>query len=137
MSERLTYLMARWLDGTASKEERKELWGLSLEAANQEQLRTELEGAWSGVPDEQSMSAGKINELFERIGSDHGGGMDVERLKEVVEGMDAGRMEEAVEGMDAGRMDEAVEGRKLPFRRRLLWSAAAAAVVILVIGNLI
>src|SRR6187399_2725004 len=70
MSERLTHLMARWLEGTATKEERKELWGLSLEVANQEQLRTELERAWSGVTDEQSMSAGKIDELFEKIGRD-------------------------------------------------------------------
>ena len=112
MSERLTHLMARWMEGTATKEERKELWGLSLEAANQEQLRTELGGAWSGVTNEQSMSAGKIDELFEKIGS------------------------ERVEGMDAEPVEEAVVGRERPFRRRLLWSAAAA-VVIFVIGTLI
>src|SRR4051812_46833005 len=106
MSGRLTHLMARWLEGTATKEERKELWGLSLEAANQEQLSTELEGAWSGVTDEQSMSAGKVDELFEKIGSVR------------------------VEDMDAEPVEEAVVGRQRPFRRRLLWSTAAAAVVI-------
>lgn len=69
MSERLTYLMARWLDGTASKEERKELWGLSLEAANREQLESEVEAVWE-ESDAEGMSAGKIDELFEKIGRD-------------------------------------------------------------------
>jgi len=113
MSERLTYLMARWLDGTSSKEEQRELWGLSLEAANQERLKAELEGAWSGVTDEQSMSAGRIDALFEKIGSD------------------------PVERMGAEPHQEQFIGRKRPFGRRILRSMAAAAVVILVIGILI
>ncbi|MBN9385806.1 MAG: FecR domain-containing protein [Chitinophagaceae bacterium] len=111
MSERLTYLMARWLDGTASKEERKELWGLSLEAANQEQLQreveavwgeeSEVEAVWREESDAEGMSAGKIDELFEKIGR-----------------------------------DQQPFGRRLISRRRLLWSAAAA-VIIFVIGTLI
>ncbi|MDO6430003.1 FecR domain-containing protein [Flavitalea sp. BT771] len=113
MSERFTYLMARWLDGSSSKEEQRELWGLSLEAANQELLKAELERTWSGVTDEQSMSAGKIEALFEKVGSD------------------------AAERMDAEPPAEALIGRKWLFGRWILGSTAAAAVVMLVIGTLI
>jgi len=82
MSERFTYLITRWLDGTATKEEQKELWGLSLEAAHQDQLNTELESAWTMVTAEESMSVEKVDQLFEKLGSEPVRVIDLERKQQ-------------------------------------------------------
>ncbi|MBS1602370.1 MAG: FecR domain-containing protein [Bacteroidetes bacterium] len=69
MSERLTYLLNRWLDSTASPEDQKELWGMVLDSSHQQQLETELEDVWTTLEGEEQMSVEKIDELFKKIDS--------------------------------------------------------------------
>lgn len=108
MSERLTYLLNRWLDSTASMKEQKELWGMVLDPSHQEQLATELEKVWAISEGEEQMSVEKIDELFKMIDS---------RSPGIIQSLQEG----------PGR-------QKHPGRRLLFWTMAAAASIILAIG---
>jgi len=108
MSERLIYLLHRWLDGTASQQEQKELWGMVLDSRHQEQLATELENVWTAPEGEEQMSVEKIDELFKKIDSGTPG-----NIRSLQEGPDM---------------------QKHSGRRLLFWTVAAAASIILAIG---
>lgn len=108
MSERLTYLLNRWLDSTASPEEQKELWGMVLDPTHQEQLAAELENAWTTPDGEEQMSVEKIDELFKKIGTGSPG---------------------VIRGLREGPGRQKHSGKRL-----LFWTVAAAASIVLAIG---
>jgi len=65
-SARLQYLFERFKEGTCTDPERLELYGLSLESTNKEQLRQLMEGDWSENP-AQDLSEEQANEILHRI----------------------------------------------------------------------
>jgi transmembrane sensor len=67
MSERLRYLFARHLAKTLTVEEQKELLGLSLEPAQQEELKQLMEEAWSQTGTGEDIEDEKAYAMLEKI----------------------------------------------------------------------
>ncbi len=75
MTTRFSYLFKRWLDGSSTPDEEKELWGLSLEETNQESLRFEMEKAWNATEEKEGLPAFEEAGLLRKMNVDGRRGM--------------------------------------------------------------